>query len=244
MRPLISLFFLYFSGLTSFAFGQNSLIDYAQEAQKAIVGIQAIRPAINNSGPSAVTDPKTGKTIKLSGMQMPYFEQKGAGVIIDPEGYIITNFHTIYLADKVAVMIKNGPTVSGKIIHLMPDDDLALIKIDPPQALTSIQFANSDNIELGEEIINIGHSYFLNGTISGGYIAGVGRMPKPDGTPTSPVELIKVNIKLYKGDSGGPLLNRKGELLGMISAEIRSARKATLVIPSNKIKKLYQDFIK
>ncbi len=233
--PSKTAFLLFVSlNLSQSAFcASTSIIDTAQEAKKAIVGIHSLRAAADRT-----LDPASGKNAK----PLPT-EQSGAGVVIDPKGYIITNYHVVYLAEKIGVILQDDSTVSGEIVHVMPEDDLALLKIDAPIPLKAIDFGNSDYVEIGDEVINIGHSPFLKQTISGGRISGIGRGQPPQENAPAPIELFGVNMDLYKGDSGGPLLNHAGQLIGMIAADVKDA-KATIVIPSNKIKKLYQDFIK
>lgn len=235
MKKIIaSLWFIIFTGFAwaSPLYAQNSIIIAAQEAMQSMVGLRAIRTSNDPAHPLTALNIKKEK--------IPTLEQYGAGVIISADGYIITNFHIVYLADTIKIKLPNGSVVSGTIKHLLPNEDLALIKIKPTKPLKPISFANSDTIQLGEDIINIGHSDYLKRTISGGKIISLGK----SAIDASAIELIRVNIDLHKGDSGGPLLNNEGKLIGMVAAEFTDSPQSTLAIPSNKIKKLYQDFIK
>ena len=166
-----------------------------------------------------------------------HLEKRGAGVILSPDGIIVTNLHTIFKANIVLVMLSDHREISAKIVRLMPEADLALLKVPAPYPLKPIAFADSRTIRLGEPVLQIGHSYILNKTISEGRITGVGTRKD-----TGDLSLLQVDFSLYPGDSGGPLLNTAGELIGMITAKNRLKHRTAYAVPANKIKKLYSNF--
>lgn len=218
----------------------SSLIDKAVQAARSIVHIEAVNIERAPFGKqSAVVNPSTGQILIARTVPIVKEVKKGAGVIISSSGLIVTNLHTIFGADKIAVHLPDGSTLSAKILHLAEDSDLALLKIDPVSALIPVEFADSNLIHLRDPVINIGSSNLLKETISGGIINSLGI-----NSLTKEVELIKVNINIYKGDSGGPLLNNQGQLIGMMMGKFRNKDRASVAIPSNKIKKLYLDYIK
>ncbi len=207
--PLILLFTV---GIT-FVHAQtpDSLIATVMQSEESFVQIKALRP--------------------------PNIENNGAGVIISPDGFIVTNLHVVVYAERVVVYLSNKTAAPAKIVKLMPDEDLALLKIEPPFPLKPIGLADSDHVRLGDAVINIGNSALLRDTISGGKVWRLGTLPDDAGLPM--VEFIVVNMNLYGGDSGGPLLNSDGQLIGMIMAKYHNRDRAAIAIPSNKIKKLY-----
>lgn len=215
---------------------RDSLIDVVTQANESLVTVKAFRTEIGGASAAVARDPKTGRILVARRAKAAQLSKQGAGVIIHPKGYIVTNLHTVKGAQKVGVALHNGKVLSARILELLPENDLALLMIDPPFDLKPIPIANSDRVRLGDEVINIGNSELLNRTISGGVVYRLGTVPNPDGSKS--VELIQANMNLYKGDSGGPLLDKQGRLIGMIAAKYRSHEKATLAIPSNKIKKL------
>lgn len=221
------------------------LVETMLKIRKSLVLIKALREEAKiTSTPSVAIDQKTGRIIVGQRISEASAVTNAAGVIISSDGYIATNFHVIAMSHKIAVELFDGSILAAEIIHMDPDDDLALLKINHSSALPAIEIADSDHVQLKDEILNVGSSQLLNGTISAGYVIGRGTMWDPI-EQKDVLEFIKVTIRLHKGDSGGPLLNRDGQLLGMVAARLRKNQKeSTIAIPSNKIKKLYLDSTK
>ncbi len=207
----------------------ETLIEVALHAKPSIVEVQAQHIELYKA-------PQNGK--KIYSKQQT---RRGAGVIIDTNGTIITNLHTIFETQKITVKLSDGSLFLAKILKLMPGFDMALLKINSDRKLKPLTLADSDHLALGEDILHIGNSYLLKGTISSGRIIGLAR-PSKTSMPDE-IEFIKINMSLYKGDSGGAVLNTRGQLVGMIEARFVSQEKLTLVIPSNKIRKFYQQSI-
>jgi S1-C subfamily serine protease len=232
MKSWICLTFIF---LPHLVLAQTSFIEVATSAKPSIVEVTALVLDMYKSPQTqAALDPRSGRLIVVQKGLTNYKEKSGAGVIIDPSGVIVTNLHTVYQAPHIFVKLNTGEKLEAKLITIMADYDLVLLKIDPPKTLPFLLLADSNLIHLGDPVINVGNSFFLKETVSEGKIVGIG-MKDND------IEFIKINVNLYKGDSGGPVLNSKRELIGMIEAKLRGQDKQTLIIPSNKIKKLYKE---
>ena len=210
------------------AIAQESIIDQMRTARVSIVHIEAVRSEFKKN-PDKVNSVRAFK----------YF-QRSAGVIIDPTGIIVTNLHTIWKAKYIKIKLYDGKVYNASIKHLWPQRDLVLLKIDTPYLLKPVEFANSNLVKLRDEVVNIGSSDFLKETISGGQINRIGKNPQNNGE----VEIIQVYMDIYEGDSGGPLFDHQGRFVGMMTAKFEGKRRASLAIPSNKIKKLYLEFRK
>lgn len=224
--------------------GEVSLIETAQKSLPAIVSVTAEIVGVAPGGrPAAAIDKATGRMIILRNVKAAYLKRVGAGVIIDPSGLIATNTHTIANAQKVTVTLNDGTQVAARIVQYFPEEDFALLSINPPYPLLSIELADSDNIRLGEEVITVGNSELLSQTISGGKIIGIGshNHQKQDGVNT---DMIQINMNVYKGDSGGPLLNRDGQLLGLIVASQADIDRSSFAIPSKKIRMHYLEYLR
>jgi S1-C subfamily serine protease len=210
------------------AWADGSIIEKAHHSKQSIVSVYGFRQGIVKAD---------------GGILLKSIQQSGAGVILDARGYIVTNLHTIHQSKKVAVSLQDQSLHGARIIKVFPQDDIALLKIDVSVPLTPIVLADSNALTLGETVINIGHSQLLHETISQGKIIGLGTSLDEAGQTL--VELIRVNLNLYKGDSGGPLLNQQGNLIGMMAARVKANndRQASLAISSNKIKKLCAEFL-
>ena len=208
-----------------FVAAQPSVIETIQNFLPSIVNIRAENKTVGNSG---------GKIVAAS------FERKGAGVIIAPSGYIITNSHIVSNAHKIIITLFDARIFEAKVVSILPETDLALLNIQAPGPLISAELADSDTFSLGDEVFTVGHSQILDQTISEGRIIGLGVQRLPSGRKTA-TQLFQVNMNLYKGDSGGPLFDRKGRLAGIIVAGQAGAQHSSFVVPSNSIKKLYLD---
>ena len=231
---------LSFVGICS---AQESIIDTVQKIQPALVTVQAVQsqtPSVPQA--QAALDTRTKKVLIARKLVQASSVQQAAGVVIRPDGIIVTNIHTILHAQHIYVKLHNQNTYPAQILHLMPQQDLALLKISPPQPLLPIEFSNSNAVRLGDDVIHIGRSELLKDTISGGKITGLATSSLEGHRHLKSIELIRVNIDIYKGDSGGPLLDRQGRLIGMMFAKIQTRPKESLAIPSNKIKALYMEY--
>ncbi len=173
------------------------------------------------------------QNISLNGSIASMSEKIGAGVVIDPNGFITTNTHVIYGSNIIKVILNNNVTVNAEVLFISREYDFSILKINPPFPLKAIEWAHPVQIELGQEIITIGHSPLLNHTISGGQINGLGTRKLDDGSETP--ELLKISINHYPGDSGGPVFNTNGQLIGLMNSKQSGIQRAVFAIPASKI---------
>ena len=140
----------------------------------------------------------------------------GSGSIIDPKGYVLTNNHVVKGAYKVFISLADGGRYEGKIIGIDPENDLAVLKFDPPKSpsLVTIPFGTSANIKVGQKVLAIGNPFGLERTITEGIVSGIGR---PVQTDVNSVirDMIQTDASINPGNSGGPLLNSRGEMIGI-----------------------------
>jgi S1-C subfamily serine protease len=180
----------------------------------------------------AALDPQTGKIVTLTARRLEYHENKGAGVIISPDGRIVTNTHIIFGSQRIMVTLRDGTEKEAHVLFVSHEDDFSILKIETDADLPAVEFADSQLVSLGDEISTIGHSDLLNGTISGGVISGLGTRETARGPK---VELLRLNINHYLGDSGGPVFDRAGRLVGLMSSKRLSAQRELFAVASNKI---------
>ena len=220
--------------------GQHSIIDAAQKSLPAIVTVTAKNIGVFKSPrASAAIDRRTGRLVVLRNIKTAQYDRAGAGVIIEPSGLIVTNLHTISKSNRIMVILNNKKAFRAKIERAVPEHDIAFIRIYPPYNLQSILMANSDAVSLNDEVISVGNSEFLKQTLSGGKIIGLGRSSEAMKGGNRNTSMIKTDIKLYKGDSGGAVLNQRGRLIGMMTASQDGKTSASFAIPSNVIKYHY-----
>jgi len=168
------------------------------------------------------------------------YERHGAGVIIDPSGIIVTNTHIIKNAPHVLVTLANGKTFEAHILF-SSSSDFSFIKIFSIHPLRAMSWANSSLAQLGEKITAVGSPENHNPNILHGKIINLIKNKSTDET-----ELLEMNLPLYQGDSGGPILDNKGHLLGLIMGKPKSQKHQSYAIASNKIKRefLNRHFLK
>jgi len=160
----------------------------------------------------------------------------GSGFIISPDGYILTNNHVVEGATKVEVHY--GPegsatTASAKVIGRDAATDIALIKIESKSALPTVTLGNSDNIRVGDWAIAIGNPLQFENTLTVGVISGRGRSLGINDTTTSFENFIQTDAAINFGNSGGPLLNINGEVVGINTAIRAYAQNLGFATPIN-----------
>ncbi len=169
----------------------------------------------------------------------------GSGVIIRPDGYIVTNNHVVAGADVIEVTLENNKVYQAKLVGTDPATDIALIKIDA-EDLPAIPIGNSDDLRLGEWVLAIGSPYDLRSTITAGIVSAKGRsMPNYDGQ-FRVESFIQTDAAVNPGNSGGALVNALGELVGINTSIISltgSYAGYSFAVPVNIVRKVADDFI-
>ncbi|MBQ7622403.1 MAG: trypsin-like peptidase domain-containing protein, partial [Bacteroidales bacterium] len=171
----------------------------------------------------------------------------GSGVIIRPDGYIVTNNHVVQNATKIEVTLNNNKTYPATVIGTDPATDVALIKIDEG-GLPFLSFADSDKLRLGEWVLAIGSPLGeeLRSTITAGIVSAKGRsMPNYNGE-FKIESFIQTDAAVNPGNSGGALVNKQGELVGINTAIISTTGSYTgysFAVPSNIVSKIVADLI-
>jgi len=168
----------------------------------------------------------------------------GSGVIIDSsQGYIITNSHVIEGASKIKISLKSGQEFDAQLVGQDKQSDIALLQIKTNKKLTQIAFANSDQLRVGDFVIAIGNPFGLGQTVTSGIISALGR----SGLNLENLEnFIQTDAAINSGNSGGALVNLKGELIG-INTALLGPNGGNIgigfAIPSNMVKNLVQQLL-
>lgn len=182
------------------------------------------------------------------GQQMPSqaIEAMGSGVIIDPEGYIVTNNHVVQDADNIIVTLNDKRVFKATIVGSDASTDLALIKIEE-KGLPFLTYGNSDDVKLGEWVLAVGNPFNLTSTVTAGIVSAKARDINILGSQGAVTSFIQTDAAVNPGNSGGALVNLKGQLIG-INAAIASGTGNyvgySFAIPANIVKKVVDDFMK
>jgi len=140
----------------------------------------------------------------------------GSGFVIDPAGYIVTNNHVIEGADDIEINFANGSKLKAKLIGTDTKTDLSVLKVEPKAPLKSVKFGDSSTMRIGDWVMAIGNPFGFGGSVTVGIISGRGR-----NINAGPYDnFIQTDAAINKGNSGGPLFNMKGEVIGINTAII------------------------
>jgi serine protease Do len=154
----------------------------------------------------------------------------GSGVIIDPLGYILTNFHVIERASKIQVTLADGHAYPAAFLAGDPINDLALIKIEPAAPLTAVEFAADDDALLGETVIALGNPFGLGHSVTVGVLSAKNREARY-GDKVLYKDILQTDAAVNPGSSGGPLLNLDGQLIGLNVAIYQEAQNIGFAVP-------------
>jgi putative serine protease PepD len=171
---------------------------------------------------------------------------EGTGFVLDTKGDIVTNEHVVDGATSIVVKFQNGKTTKASLVGSDKDNDLAVIKVDPSaSSLTPLSLGDSNGVQTGESVFAIGSPFGLTESLSAGIVSATGRQIQSPGN-TEIANAIQTDAAINHGNSGGPLLNASGDVIG-ITAQIESSSDGNegvgFAIPINTVKKVTASLI-
>ena len=241
-------------------------VDFVQAAAAVSPGVVHIKTTYDASARRQSEDPFGGMFEEFfgtprGGQRVPQMAS-GSGVIVTPDGYIITNNHVVENANKIEIVLPDNRSFEAKVIGRDPNTDLALVKVEAKN-LPIVKLGNSDNVQVGEWVLAVGYPLSLQTTVTAGIVSAKGRSigilgesnqrNYRRGQPGEPVvnsaieSFIQTDAAINQGNSGGALVNTRGELVGInaaIASRSGSYEGYGFAIPINLAKKIMDDFIK
>jgi S1-C subfamily serine protease len=171
----------------------------------------------------------------------------GSGSIIDTRGYVLTNNHVIENAYKVFVNLADGSQLEGTLVGTDPENDLAVLKIEPPRGaeLRTVPFGDSENLKVGQKVMAIGNPFALERTLTVGIVSGLGR-PIQTSRQNIIRDMIQTDASINPGNSGGPLLDSQGRMIGintMIYSPSGGSVGIGFAVPVNTAKRVVAELI-
>ncbi len=240
----------------SLALAQNrpdSFADLAEQVSPAVVNIRTVKtvtrelpgyfrfqgPGGQEYGEDDMPDMLKRFFGMPGGQGAPHdFKQRalGTGVIVDKQGYALTNNHVVAGADEILVMLKSGEEMSAQIVGRDPKTDLALIKITTDKDLPYLPLGDSEAMRVGDWVMAVGNPFGLASTVTVGIISAKGR-----NIGAGPYDdFIQTDASINPGNSGGPLVNLQGKVVGINTAIVAQAQGIGFAIPSSMVKVIMQ----
>ena len=211
--------------------------DFVEIAKKSINTVVHVKSS-SSGGDYSIEDFIFGRSQRRPQMG------SGSGVIISSDGYIITNHHVIETAEDIQVTTNNNQSYDAKIIGSDEQNDIALLKIETNDELPYAVFGDSDSTQIGEWVLAVGNPFNLTSTVTAGIISAKSRNLDPTGRTTQ--SYIQTDAAVNPGNSGGALINDKGELIGIntaIQTQTGSYVGYSFAVPSNIAKKVIEDIL-
>lgn len=245
-------------------------VDLTQAAAAVTPAVVYIRTTYSSNSSDSREDQLQRMFGDMFGQRMPQRSQpqmaSGSGVIISPDGYIVTNNHVVAKADKIEITTNDHRRFKAKVIGTDPNTDLALIKIDADN-LPIVKLGNSDEARVGEWVLAVGNPFNLTSTVTAGIVSAkgrgigiIGQDNNDDDNPFGPTRnsgqpkaragiesFIQTDAAINPGNSGGALVNTRGELIGInsaIASHTGSYEGYGFAIPINLAKKVLNDIKK
>ena len=229
---------------------QATFVGVAQQLRPAVVNVGVIhrsrsrRPA---APPPGADDPFFQDFFKQffgreAPSQRPEFRQPslGSGVIIDKRGLVLTNFHVVKGADEITVRLSDKREFRGRVLGVDPKTDLAVLRFEPDHELSVAALGDSDALRVGEWAIAIGNPFGLDQTVTVGVISATGRSDVGVATYEN---FIQTDASIDPGNSGGPLINLKGQVVGINTAIVAAGQGIGFAIPINMVKRVVDQLV-
>ncbi|MDR4480810.1 MAG: Do family serine endopeptidase [Nitrospira sp.] len=205
---------------------QTVITDLAEEAKPSVVSIFPIQTM--------------GRSREGSGERVPNSTGSGSGVIVDPNGHILTNNHVVGDAAEVEVRFSDKTKLFAQVIGKDPDTDLAVLKVTADHPLPAAHFGDSATVKVGQWVLAVGNPFGLDRTVTLGVVSGIGR----ENINLSRYEnFIQTDASINPGNSGGPLFDLRGDIIGINTAIINFAQGIGFAIPSNMAKHVMHQLI-
>jgi S1-C subfamily serine protease len=216
--------------------GAMSVNQIYERAASGVVRINATRNSTATTNPFGV-DPFFGDPLP----SVPQEQALGSGFVIDKAGHIVTNYHVVQGADEVTVSFSNRDTVKAEVVGADPSTDLAVLRVETSaSALTPLPLGDSGGVRVGDPVVAIGNPFGLDRTVTSGIVSALQRLITAPNRFTID-HVIQTDAPINQGNSGGPLLNARGQVIG-VNTQIETGSVASgnvgigFAVPSNTVK--------
>ncbi len=229
------------SGTTAPELLSGSFADVARRVEPAVVSIdtKGRMPEVTIRGDQEDRSRDLEDFIRRNLPPRPSYSV-GSGFVVAPEGYVLTNYHVVKDAERITVKLQDGDEFIAKVVGADEETDLAVLKIDSGKSLPYISFGNSDAAQIGDWVLAIGSPFGLARTVTAGIISQTNRAT-PEGNPFQ--QFIQTDAAINRGNSGGPLVDMNGRVIGVnsqIATSTGDYNGIGFALPSNEAAYVYQ----
>jgi S1-C subfamily serine protease len=218
----------------------QSVISYTEDERENISVYEKLNAAVVNI---------TTETMAINWFLEPVLQEggSGSGSIIDTRGYVLTNNHVIQNAHKVFINLADGSQFEGTVVGIDPENDIAVVKFDPPRGveLRTVPYGDSSKLKVGQKVLAIGNPFALERTLTVGIVSGLGR-PIQINRQHVVRDMIQTDASIHPGNSGGPLLDTQGRMIGintMIYSPSGGSVGIGFAVPVNTAKRVVTELI-
>ncbi len=223
-------------------------VNFETAAENSVKAVVHIKSTIH--GRTIIAD-RNDMFSQLFGPQQYYIpgqQESGSGVVISPDGYIVTNNHVVDNANEVTVTFNDRYTTNAKVVGADPATDIAVLKVETSKNMPYMEFGNSDDTRVGQWVLAVGYPLSLDATVTAGIISAKGRSIGVNKAKSVAIEsFIQTDAAVNPGNSGGALVNTTGQLIGInsaIASPTGSYAGYSYAIPANIVRKAVNDLMK
>ncbi len=227
----------------------SAFIEIARAVEPSVVNVSTVtQPTQPQRRQNELTIPRNSIEQFELGSGEPARRGNGSGVIVDPQGYILTNYHVIFGADRIKVRFHDGAEAPGKVIGSDIETDLAVVKVEPVATMIAARFGDSEKMRVGDWVLAVGSPFGFDQTVTAGIISAKERDSKEVyKTKTTFQYFLQTDAAVNHGNSGGPLINLSGEVIGintLIATTTGDYNGVSFAIPSSEAISVYKQLVK
>jgi len=226
----------------------SAFIEIARAVEPSVVNVSTVTqpvqaPRLQNE----LNIPRNSLEQFSFGPSEPARRGNGSGVIVDSQGYILTNYHVIFGADRIKVRLHDGTEIPGKVIGSDRETDLAVVKVEPVAPLNAARFGDSVKMRVGDWVLAIGSPFGFDQTVTAGIISAKERDSSEIYDKVGFQHFLQTDAAVNRGNSGGPLINLSGEVIGintLIATTTGDYNGISFALPSSEAIVIYKQLVK
>jgi serine protease Do len=226
----------------------SAFIEIARAVEPSVVNVSTVtQPAQPLRPQNELNIPRNSIEQFELGSGEPVRRGNGSGVIVDAQGYILTNYHVIGGADRIKVRFYDGAEAPGKVIGSDRETDLAVVKVEPAAPMSAARFGDSEKMRVGDWVLAIGSPFGFDQTVTAGIISAKDRDSKEVHKQVGFQYFLQTDAAVNHGNSGGPLINLSGEVIGinsLIATSTGDYNGISFAIPSSEAISVYKQLVK